>query len=454
MSDATTPPERIKPLYESPESDQEISLIEVDEVTLRQGVNEAVGRLKVTQAWSPMRLIWEFVGNKLDRFDFGEIELLSKSFTISGQLFSRSKRRLHGYIEGKIEIGSDHELDRVIFHLSDYPDFMGCDDFCDEITNGAKKTSIRWAQVVIEAGVWRVTLHPYQDIHAIKENGRQTQKVALCGVGEIRRVDGTEFKKDEVSPLLQALRIFLSFSFANWSPPLLVVGFSKSNEAKMHEFLNYDLSPKPYLQGWLDEHHGRFLADAFPHFMNVWAKSTWQEPLELAVTWLIEASRQAGGTEGAIAFAQIPLEMLSWLVFVDDSKNFAPKQFENLSAAKKLEMLLTHCGIPIEIPAELTALNLIATALQKSGEITSGPQLVTKVRNTIIHPNDKNRRILSKWAVSYSVKIIDIRWETLRLFKWYITLVLLRLTGYSGDYANRIKVRTVGEVEAVPWAVR
>jgi hypothetical protein len=52
--------------------------------------------------------------------------------------------------------------------------------------------------------------------------------------------------------------------------------------------------------------------------MARWSHENWQEPLELAVTWLIEASRQSGKTEGAIAFGQIPPEMLAWLVFVDD----------------------------------------------------------------------------------------------------------------------------------------
>lgn len=74
------------------------------------------------------------------------------------------------------------------------------------------------------------------------------------------------------------------------------------------------------------------------------------------------------------------------------------------------------------------------------------------MRNTIIHPNKKNRKSLTDWERDYSVKVDDILWETQQLFKWYITLVLLSLIGYSGKYANRLTPRNFGDVENVPWA--
>jgi hypothetical protein len=257
-----------------------------------------------------------------------------------------------------------------------------------------------------------------------------------------------------VRPILGALRIFLSFSFAEWSPPLLVVGSNDVAEKSCQFWGNCDVSRSPYLRGWLDEHHGQHLSDAFPGFMARWSHENWQEPLELAVTWLIEASRQSGGTEGAIAFGQIPLEMLAWLVFVDDRTVVDPDEFDKLSAASKLQMLLAHCRIPFEIPRGLSTLAKVATEQQrKSGKLVTGPQLVTKVRNTIIHPNEKNRKILAEWQTAYSVKISEIRWETQQLFKWYITLVLLNLIGYSGKYANRLTPRKPGDIEFVPWTV-
>lgn len=448
MAGTTQAPDRIKPFYETPEPGKEIQLIKEDDATLKQNGTEVKGTVQITQEWSPMGLYWDFTGADFDAFGFGEVELESKSFKAKGRLFSQGKHRVAGYIEGKVELGSDHKIDRVTFHLPNYPDFIGKNDFHDEITDGTKKTSIRWNEVVLEVDDWRIRLQPYRDTSSLRQKGREAQKVVLNGVGEIRKADGSQFKKKKVKPILEALRIFLSFAFAEWSPPLLVVGSNEVAERSCQFWGNYDVSPRAYLRGWLDEQHGQHLADAFPGFMARWSHENWQEPLELAVTWLIEASRQTGGTEGAIAFGQIPLEMLAWLVFVDDRTIVDADEFDRLSAASKLQMLLAHCGIPFDVPFGLPALTTLASKTKH----TTGPQLVTKVRNTIIHPNEKNRKSLAEWETTYSVKVGDIRWETQQLFKWYITLVLLRLIGYSGKYANRLTPRKMGDVELVPWS--
>jgi hypothetical protein len=448
MTDKIQPPDRIKPFYETPEPGKELQLLKEVDATLKQGDTEVKGTVQITQEWSPMGLYWEFTGADFDAFAFGEVELKRKKVKAKGRLFSKGQHRVAGYIEGKVELGSDHKIDRVTFHLPNYPDLFGGKQYHDEIIKDGKTTSLSWSQVILESDGWKIILQPYRDIFALRQKGRESQKVVLSGVGEIRKADGSQFKKKGVKPILEALRIFLSFAFAEWSPPLLVVGSNEVAERSCQFWGNYDVSPRTYLRGWLDEHHGQHLADAFPGFMARWSHENWQEPLEMAVTWLIEASRQSGGTEGAIAFGQIPLEMLAWLVFVDDRTIVDSDEFDRLSAASKLQMLLAHCGIPFEVPVGLPALMILASKTKH----TTGPQLVTKVRNTIIHPNEKNRKSLAEWETAYSVKVSDIRWETQQLFKWYITLVLLRLIGYSGKYANRLTPRKMGDVELVPWA--
>ncbi|QDT48919.1 hypothetical protein Pan258_29660 [Symmachiella dynata] len=455
MTEKTQTPDRIKPFYETLEPGQDFLLIDEDGATLKQGDNEVKGKVTITQEWSPMGLYWEFTGTDFDVFSIGEVEveLKSKSFKAKGRLFSQGKHSVAGYFEGKTEIGTDHKLNRVTFHLANYPDIFGGEQYHDKIIKDGTTTSLSWSQVALEYNDWRITLQPYQNIFELRQKGRESQKVVLSGVGEIRKSDGSQFKKKMMKPILEALRIFLSFAFAEWSPPLLAVGSNDVAEKSCQFWGNYDILPRPYLRGWLDEHNGQHLANAFPGFMARWSNENWQEPLILAVTWLIEASRQSGGTEGAIAFGQIPLEMLAWLVFVDDRTIVAPDEFDRLSAASKLQLLLAHCGIPFEVPAGLSTLAKIATEQQKkSGKDVTGPQLVTTVRNTIIHPNKKNREILAGWEKDYSVKVSDIRWDTQQLFKWYITLVLLSLIGYSGKYANRLTPHNIGDVESVPWA--
>ena len=439
---------RLKPFYETPKPGQKIQLIEED-ATLKQGDSKAKGTVTVTQEWSPMGLYWSFVPTNAESFKFEEVEIIATSFKASGVLFSFGPSRLIGFIKGKIEIGSDEKLDRVTFHLPNYPDFMGTNDFHDELTENGKTTNIRWQELILEADGWRIILQPYRDAFDLRQQSRESQKIVLSGVGEISRVDGSKFQSENVKRLLDALRIFLSFSYAEWCPPLLVVGSNDIDEKSWQLWGSYEVMPYAYLRGWLDECHGDSLSAAFPGFWALWIKKNWQEPLELVATWLIETSRQSGGTEGAIAFGQIPLELLAWLVFVDDGGIESEKLFNNHSAAIKMEKLLKHCAIPLDVPPCLGSLCTLATKTV----FTTGPQLATKVRNTIIHPNEKNRKALIEWEKDHGVKVDDVRWETQKLFKWYITLIFLKLIGYSGKYANRLSPRKFGDVENVPWSI-
>ena len=239
-------------------------------------------------------------------------------------------------------MGSDHNLDSVTFYLPNYADLFGGHTYHEEVRNGDTRTSISWSEVALEAENWHIALQPHPKITSLREKALENRSIVLSGIGEIRRANGEQFKKKHVRPILEALRLFLSFSFGDWCPPLFVVGSNEVAAKSWQMWANYDLTPQPYLKGWVDEQHGQFLAGAFPAFLNLWTKDQWKDPLELAVTWLIQASRQSG-TDGAIAFGQIPLEMLAWVVFVDDKTVIDADEFERLSAASKLQMLLSHC---------------------------------------------------------------------------------------------------------------
>ncbi|MFO0900506.1 MAG: hypothetical protein U0836_24010 [Pirellulales bacterium] len=385
-------------------------------------------------------------------FQFGDVKLSAPSFTTTGRMLLKGADRLEGVIYETVVFGTQHEIDRLTFHLPDYPDFMSKVVYREEVAAGK---TLSWSEIVLVADEWTVRLQPYRDIHELSQQARATQQVTLSGVGELRKSDGAPFKPPKADSALQALRVFLSLAFGGWSPPLLQVGSNSVAERSCERWTTDSPPPRSHLRGWLDLHHGEHLADAFQGFMQVWARAHWQDPLELAVDWLSEASRNGRSAQGGIAFGQIPLEMLAWLVFAEDDAILEHKQFEKLSAASKIQLLLVHCGIPLAVPAELPALCAVAAQMQAKGnktKLVTGAQLVTKVRNSIVHPNKKNRSLLADWKKDYSVTGRDIRWETLQLFRWYVTLVLLQLTGYTGEYANRLSPRRLGQVEAVPWA--
>lgn len=139
--------------------------------------------------------------------------------------------------------------------------------------------------------------------------------------------------------------------------------------------------------------------------------------------------------------------MLSWLVFVDDSKILEEGEFGKLNAANQIQLLLAHCGIPSEIPSQLKSLSKLSNHLKP----TTGPKLITQIRNAIIHPNESNRLAMCKWRKQFGIELDKLYWETNQLLKWYITLILLNRMGYSGKYVNRLIPFPIARYDDVPW---
>ncbi len=457
MNDAAEQPDRIQPYYEMSTPGEEIRLIEKVDATIRQKVNdpdktiEEEGTLNIIQEWSPMGLYWEITNINGQAFSFGEVEIISEPITTKCRIYSLGTNRVAGYIEGSIKIGSDHNLDKLIFHLHDYPDLYGGTLYDDELLIEEKTYHIRWSEVILEAEGWTVRLQPCKNFVELDKLTRGTQKIILSGVGEIRKTNGDQIKTKEIEPILEALNFFLSFSFADWSPPLLAVGSNAHTDNSCQYWTSYDISPRRFLKGWVAPLRGHYLSNAFPGFMKLWSNEKWLEPIQLLVHWLIETTRRSGGIDGAIAIAQIPLEMLAWLIFVDEKKIFKDGEFKSLSAATEIQLLLDHCDIPLDVPSELIALKKVISKISVN-EIKNGPQLITKVRNSIIHPHEKNRSSIADWETKSGYKILDIHWETHQLFKWYITLIMLKLIGYSGMYADRMTPEKYGSFKEVPWA--
>lgn len=165
----------------------------------------------------------------------------------------------------------------------------------------------------------------------------------------------------------------------------------------------------------------------------------------LALHWYVEANMCAGGVEGAVVLAQTSFELLAWTLLVEERRVLSEESFQpgKLPAMDKLRLLISACGIPLDIPSSLTQL----VAFGKANGCSDGPQTLTQVRNTLVHSNPKKRR-----------KLFDadsqVREEASDLSLWYLELIFLYLFGYRGEYSNRLRSGCWKgeEVETVPWA--
>jgi hypothetical protein len=140
--------------------------------------------------------------------------------------------------------------------------------------------------------------------------------------------------------------------------------------------------------------------------------------------------------ESAVAFCQIPLEMLAWVVFAGESAVVDADAFKPLGASNKIKLLLHHCGIPLTVPPQLQTMTKIASAGRSGKPPLSGAHVAVEVRNTVIHPHATNRKKFETWVKNHGATDDQLLQETVSLFSWYTTLILLRFIEYRGEYLN------------------
>ena len=71
-----------------------------------------------------------------------------------------------------------------------------------------------------------------------------------------------------------------------------------------------------------------------------------------------------------------------------------------------------------------------------------GVDIITYFRNKIVHPSRKRNK-----ATLY----VEDMWNIIEIAIRYVELVILHIISYKGEYSNRLKQRSYGEVELVPW---
>ena len=169
-------------------------------------------------------------------------------------------------------------------------------------------------------------------------------------------------------------------------------------------------------------------------------EKTWNVPLVDAVHWLIETIDHSNEPDSGIALAQIALEMLSSLMLT-------PAEYSaDKNAATRIEHILKKAKISPIVPPFLESLKKVADK-----EKIDGPELITRLRNGIIHPDRKKREKLEHWARDLDLNPVTLKNEACRLYAHYVQLLLLHKMNFKGVYANRTRKRGLGEVENVPW---
>ena len=346
-----------------------------------------------------------------------------------------TRPRASGLISGIVRIGQNRAIRAIKFYLPNFHDYVG---------NPVRfiRGDRMWrsaSRITLSADGWRVFVDQDPEYHKLLDLLKARGGFGVGHVCLLTRSDGSRFKVHEASDFLSTLHFFFSFLRGLWCGPIIVTGVGRRGTL-WTEWGSWRISDWRGVSSWLPKHDLNGLDHAFKTFRRLWSDPIWNQPLRELVHWYIEANLHAGALEGSLIIGHTALDLLSWMHLVVD-KRWTSSKIPG-TAAERLEMALRHFKIPSVLPVELKGVKRLGTL--KS--MTSGPRIVSKFRNAIVHPTAVNRKFLDQATTRD-------RYDLLQLCLSYLELGILAVLDYQGEYLSRLKagVSMAEATTKVPW---
>jgi hypothetical protein len=327
--------------------------------------------------------------------------------------------RMSGRMDS-VEFGEpDASISSVNFHVPNMPRMYG-----EWLSDSGKS----WrGRSTLDAGDWLVTIDSRSDHGDVVKDLRRVGGYAATHTGKFVRKDGKPFSIQEAIDQIWMLRIFLGFSFGRNIAPVLPVGLD-ANEAPV--WCDWGVNA---IDAWTgsqqvaDPSGAADFSDLFEKFADAWRDPYRKEVLYRATQYFVKAN-DGKPVEVAMSISQAGLELMAW-----------SNSFTSGNASSRITELLGLCAYASDVPPTLSHLH--GCALSENPSAT-GPQMITRMRNKIIHP--------ARGARSYSFDEWIDAWT---LAQEYLALAILQYVGYRGSYRSFLSAeKSVGAVTPVPWA--
>ncbi|MGL5694022.1 MAG: hypothetical protein ACRCXA_08085 [Peptostreptococcaceae bacterium] len=271
----------------------------------------------------------------------------------------------------------------------------------------------------------------------LNEDLKSKSGAIITHVGRIYKKDNSAFKTTNIEDVIDRISTALSFMCGRYVDICFASGYF--NDKNVYRLWREGLvTPFKFVPTWSDTIANHYNIEKYISLMCKKLEDVYYEPtIKHIVDWYIESLNNIT-LENNIISVQIALETLSYVVLVELYNLLDDEEFDNNSTTRNIRMLLKIC----KIPHGQNELDLFDD--WSKSKFDDGIDLVVYFRNKIVHPSRKGHK------ASLSV---DDMWNIIQIGTRYVELALLFVIGYKGEYSNRLKYRSYGEVESVPWNI-
>lgn len=290
-------------------------------------------------------------------------------------------------------------------------------------------------------GEWCLTLDRLREWSAQGTDAFRQGGYVVTHTGRVARADAAAFPVEDANVVMDPLHSWLAFLRGFWVGPILPTGFD-GGARRWRRVTAPLLSPWKSVRSWYPRRTLPDLDVPATRFVELWSTPEWRTPLGHLVWWYVEANT-AASSESALLMAHTALELLGWAILVETQSSISAEGFDKLPAADKLRVLLGNRQIPLRIPDSFQDLEAYAKSVTES----DGPGVLARMRNAIVHPTLKKRRLLAQ--ASHVVKH-----QARELAIGFLELALLSFLRYDGVYLDRAATGWIGDAERpVPWSM-
>lgn len=246
-------------------------------------------------------------------------------------------------------------------------------------------------------------------------------------------------KKNEIDSILENLKFTLSFSQGRFIEINYLKGIV-SDKLKFQFIKHSKAWPTKSRVTWFDDDNSESLFDVYRCITNIRKKEAWNPELLKIFCWYFESLNDLA-LETSIILNQATLELLVWVYFVEDVKEYSKNKFMDMSFNERLDLFVGKILEEEHYIKYLPALEKFnkKDKKDKKGLISSFVQ----IRNFIIHP-DKKQRL--EWSDH------NLKYDTQKLGFFLIEMFILFIIDFKGKAHNSLNRPFVsGKSVSVPW---
>ena len=258
----------------------------------------------------------------------------------------------------------------------------------------------------------------------------------ITHTGRIYKKDASKVKTKRIRYILNNLSTALSFLCGRYINILNAFGYNGDKNAYREWCRNYS-SDYRFVFNWTSTISNYHNIEKYLSLMCKRLEDTYySSAIDNTVDWYLEALN-GNNIDNNIISIQTALEMLSYVVLVEMKEVFNTVEYDRNPAKHNIRRLLKECSLDTSIA------RIDQFQPDLVDDFKDGVDLITYYRNTVVHPSKSKQNNKLEFEDMWNITLLGIN---------YIELVILYLINYRGEYTDRFKDLSFGQVNLVPWA--